>query len=660
MSPLSHSQPEHANPDPTLNEIKARYEIILNAANEGIWILDADLKISFVNQRMCSMLGYAADELLGRSPMDFVHESDRPHIQELLERRRRGLAEQFDFRYRRKDGSTLWAIVSSNPLLNAEGKFHGALAMFTDITQRKLAEEKLWSANQTLQAVVQCSPLAINIIDCEGRVLMWNPASERIFGWTAQEVVGKRLPTIPDDKRDEFETMLSEVRQGKNYSAMEVMRLRRDGSLIDVNLWTTPLRDESGAIIGIMAIIADVTEHKRLRREFLHAQKMEAIGRLAGGVAHDFNNLLTVISGYSDLLLATLPADDPTVDLIRDMKKAEERAISLTRQLLSLSRKQIVEPRVVDLNAVVANMDKMLRRLIGEHIELITEWNPAVGRVKIDPAQLEQIILNLAVNARDAMPKGGKLTITTENTELDEEFTSRHPGLTPGEYVCLVFHDTGCGMDAETLAHIFEPFFTTKDAEKGTGLGLATIYAIVKQNRGHIQVASIPGQGSLFEIFLPRVDESPDVIPQRKVESLQAKFNEVILIVEDEDLLRDYIRKALKRRGFSVLEARNGYDAIRLLKEHTGPVHLVLSDVVMPRLSGPAMYRQLQRLRPELKVVYMSGYITESVSDLGLDGPDVQLLRKPFIMDDLLRKVREVLDGTASTTTKQRPAVAGE
>ncbi|MGE3808950.1 MAG: PAS domain S-box protein [Gemmataceae bacterium] len=630
--------------DKALRDIAARYRSILDTANEGIWILDRNLQISYVNRRMAEMLGHHAHEMIGRTPYDFMHEADRRDAEQYLERRRRGISEQVDFRYQKKDGSTLWAIVCSTPTFDDDGHFDGVLAMLTDITERKLTEQKLWASNQTLQAVIKACPLAINIIDPLGNVILWNDASARIFGWSEAEVVGRPLPTVPGDRIDEFRAIIAGVLAGENCAALEVRRQHKDGALLDIQLWTTPLHDAGGKIMGILAILADITEQNRLQREFLHAQKMEAVGRLAGGVAHDFNNLLTVISGYSELLLASLPGADPLRDIIVDMQKAEDRAIGLTRQLLTFSRKQVFEPKVVDLNAIVANMDKMLRRLIGEDIQLITEWNPEIGRVKVDPGQIEQIILNLAVNARDAMPHGGKLTLSTDNVELDAEFAARHR-VRPGPFTRLAIADTGCGMDADTLLHIYEPFFTTKEAGKGTGLGLATIYGIVQQTGGLIQVTSQPEAGTQFEVYFPRVEAPANQETVHVTAPPAVRGREVVLLVEDEDVLRDFVRKALERAGFQVLEASHGLDALRLVEQDKKPIDILLSDVILPHMNGPEVYQRLQVELPALKVLYMTGYMSDVIEPLGIRDGDSLVLHKPFLTTDLLKKVREVLDG---------------
>jgi CheY-like chemotaxis protein len=382
----------------------------------------------------------------------------------------------------------------------------------------------------------------------------------------------------------------------------------------------------------------------QLEQQFRQAQKMEAVGRLAGGVAHDFNNLLTVISGNADLLLEDLAPEDPHRRDVEEMRKAAESAASLTRQLLAFSRQQVLKPRVLDVNAVLAGAEKLLKRLIGEEIQLVALLGSDLGRVKADPGQLEQVVMNLAVNARDAMPNGGKLTLETANVDLDDTYLQGHPVAKPGPYVMLAVSDTGVGMDEHTKARIFEPFFTTKETGKGTGLGLATVYGIVKQSQGFIWVYSEPQHGTTFKIYLPRVDQPAervqDVVPAG--ESLQG--TETILIVEDTAGVRAAAGTVLKRRGYTVLEAPDGAAALRRAAEHRGPIALLLTDVVMPGMSGRDLARQLGAVRPDLRVLFMSGYTDDAIVRHGVLEPGVMYLQKPFTPDSLGRKVREALD----------------
>ncbi len=381
-----------------------------------------------------------------------------------------------------------------------------------------------------------------------------------------------------------------------------------------------------------------------LERQLQQAQKMEAIGQLAGGIAHDFNNLLTAIIGYSELILVRLPEDDPTVADVREIKGAGERAATLTRQLLAFSRKQIVDPRVLDLNAVVANMEKLLRRVIGEDIELRTVLAADLGRVKIDPGQVEQVVMNLAVNARDAMPRGGALVIETVNAELDEGYARTHVAVRPGPHVMLVVSDTGTGMDEATKARLFEPFFTTKTPGKGTGLGLATVYGIVKQAGGNIWVYSEPGHGTTFKVYLPRVDEAAEPLGLEPAGPPRGGF-EVVLLVEDDAAVRALVREALGSYGYRVLEAADAEQALRLAEEHGAGIALLITDVVMPRTGGRELARRLTELRPDTKVLFLSGYTSDAILHHGILDRGVAFLQKPFTPEALARRVRQILDG---------------
>jgi len=383
---------------------------------------------------------------------------------------------------------------------------------------------------------------------------------------------------------------------------------------------------------------------RSMEEQFRQAQKIEAIGRLAGGVAHDFNNLMTVVTGYSELILTRLGPDDPLRKEIEEIKKAGDRATTLTGQLLAFSRKQVLAPKVLDLNSVVTNINAMLRRLLSEDIEFHTVMTPVIGRVKADPGQLEQVIMNLVVNARDAMPNGGRLTIETKNVELDKTYAQSHVSVKPGTYVMLAITDTGSGMDAATQARIFEPFFTTKEPGKGTGLGLSTVYGVVKQSGGYIWVYSEPGRGTTFKIYLPRVQEELEARPSGPAPAERLQGSETILLAEDEDMVRDLARKILQSQGYTVLEARDGPECLRICQTHAGPIHLLMTDVVMPGLSGRAVADQVAPMRPDMKVLYLSGYADTAVVNHGLLDAGRAFLQKPFSARTLAYKVREVLD----------------
>ncbi len=518
-------------------------------------------------------------------------------------------------------------------------------AVFQDVTQRRRAEAELRSVLDALRAVVDSSPLAIFDLDVESRIRsIWNPAAERIFGWPREEVLGKFLPTVPPEHMEEHIGLRERVLRDKSFTTVEVRRSRRDGTMIDVAMATAALYAEDGAVNGIMVICDDITERKRMESQFLQAQKMESVGRLAGGIAHDFNNLLTAVIGNAELALMSVEPDSPVAEDLEEIRRTADRAASLTRQLLAFSRRQIMEPRILNLNDLFLDLNRMLRRLIGENIELITVPAPDLKPVKADPGQIEQVLTNLAVNARDAMPDGGRLVIQTRNAILDPEFAREHPETTPGEYVLFTVTDTGVGMDAQVLAHLFEPFFTTKERGKGTGLGLSTCYGIVRQNNGCILVHSEPGRGAVVEVYLPAADAFPHPAQTAHDEQLPGG-TETILVVEDESAVRTMISRILAGGGYHVLEAPDGPVALALTGSGPETVHLLLTDVVMPRMSGRELADEFASRRPEARVLFMSGYTDNSIVHHGVLEHGLAFIQKPFSPAALLRKVRDVLEG---------------
>jgi PAS domain S-box-containing protein len=419
----------------------------------------------------------------------------------------------------------------------------------------------------------------------------------------------------------------------------------RDGSTLWSETRVSFLRGADGRPLGILGVTRDTAERKRLEKQLRKAQELEAIGRLSGGVAHDFNNILTAITGYSSFLLRKLDPDDPKRSDVDEIKQAADRAAALTQQLLAFSRKQVLQLQVLNLNSIVANTEKMLQRLIGEDIDLATLLDPNLGRVKADPGRIEQVIMNLAVNARDAMPQGGKLTIEATNAVLDEAYALRHVDVKPGRYVMLAVSDTGVGMDEEIQSHLFEPFFTTKEDGKGTGLGLPTVYGIVKQSNGHIWVYSELGRGTTFKIYLPRTDEAAEPIRREPVPTELARGSETILLVEDDDVVRGLASRALTENGYSVLQAPNGEEATQVCQRLEGPLHLLLTDVVLPGgMSGRDIADRVALLRPETKVLYMSGYTDDAIVHHGVMEPGIAFLGKPFTPTALLHKLRQLLD----------------
>ncbi len=508
-------------------------------------------------------------------------------------------------------------------------------------------EERVVERTSYLNALIENSPLAILVLDPMQKVELYNPAFESLFQRSRKEDIGKPVAALfPAEKSlPESKGAFGAISKTTRVSLI-TRRKRRDGSYVDVELHLVPLTVD-GRILGSLGIYQDVTERRVLERQLQMAQKMEAVGRLSGGIAHDFNNLLGVILGYIQVIKRSLVSGNSLYEYAEEIERASQRAVSLTRQLLAYSRQQVLEPVVLNLNTLVADMEKMLPRLIGEDIELNLILDPAISLVKADPGQLEQVLMNLAVNARDAMPDGGKLTIQTSDAEIDEPFAREHPGSSPGKFVTLAVRDTGTGIDPETQAQIFEPFFTTKGRDKGTGLGLATVYGVVKQSNGYIAVDSEKDIGSLFTIYLPRFEHFVSPQNQTAPEPPSVSGSETILLVEDAEPLRRLARLFLSENGYQVLTAADGNEAQQVAAEFTGPIHLLLTDVVMPGINGRILAERLVLNHPSMKVLYMSGYTDSFIAGHGVLDAGTHLLRKPFTEEVLLRKIRDLLDDTS-------------
>ena len=518
----------------------------------------------------------------------------------------------------------------------------------------------LRDSEERFRAMFDSAAIGTGVLDLEGRVVTSNRALEQMLGYSKEELASLTAAelTHPDDRTHELE-LFGELAEGKREEyRLEKRCLAKGGEVVWGHHTVSLVRDGFTRPKFAIAMLEDITPRKqaeeerlRLESQLRQAQKMEAVGQLAGGVAHDFNNLLTAIRGYSEFALNRLGEGTNGVRKdIEEIAKSADRASSLTRQLLAFSRKQLLQPRILQLNDVVSEVDKMLRRLIGEDIEVVTVFGRALGRVKADPGQIEQVLVNLVVNARDAMPDGGKLTIETSNVDVDEEFSETHEGLAPGRYVMLAVHDTGHGIDAETKSRLFEPFFTTKEQGKGTGLGLATVYGIVKQSGGYVVVESEPGNGAAFKVFLHRLEAGVDEVQRvTQIDEERPRGSETVLLVEDEEVVRNLVREILEGNGYTVLEARNGAEALDLGRRFTGPIHLLVTDVVMPKMSGRELAERLVTIHRETRVLYMSGYTDGAIGHHGVLDPHTELLQKPFTFDALAQKVRKVLDAPPAT-----------
>jgi two-component system cell cycle sensor histidine kinase/response regulator CckA len=748
---------------------KHDWELTFDTVSDPVVILGEDCRIQRANRAAANLLGLPFQRLIGGFCYELLHGAqeprpDCPH-QLMLQS---GQAERNDMAEPHL-GKTFEAAAS--PLRDDSGKPLGCVHVFRDITERKRMEEDLRETNETLRALIQASPLSIVLLDPAANVKLWNPASERMFGWREAEVLGHPLPTIPTGKEAEDRALLERVLRGEGFSGVEVQRLKKDGSPIDIGvsaaavhdsqgrvcgimgiaediskrkqaeeerarltsvveqaaeavlitdpdgtivyvnpaferitgykreeavgqnprflksgkqdaafyqaMWSalgrgeawsgyfsnkrkdgrfyeaeaviSPVRDEGGVLINYVAVQRDVTRERQLEAQLRQAHKMEAVERLATGVAHDFNNLLIAINGYSDLLL-NKAVDERQRRQIEEIRKEGEKASMLTRQLLVLGGQQELAPQVLDLSSLVSRVKAPLRRVIGDEVELKICPGPELGRVMADPTQVEQVILDLAANARHAMSKGGRLVIETANVELSEDHPLALASFTPGRYVMLAVTDTSGRMDEEALTHIFEPFFSSQGQPKGSGLGLATVHGIVKQAGGLIEVSSERGQGTRFEIYLPRTDAALPLPGLKKMGAVLPRGNETVLLVDDEAPFRALVRETLQDCGYAVLEASGAFQALSILERYVQPIDVLLTDVVMPRLSGRDLVDRLEPWHPEANVIFMSGYDDDRVALRGLRDSGVPYLRKPFTARALATKVREVLDKVSGAT----------
>jgi PAS domain S-box-containing protein len=519
----------------------------------------------------------------------------------------------------------------------------------------KRAQRALKESEKKFQQFYDEAPVGYHELDTKGRITRVNRKELQMLGYSAGEMLGKPVWNFFEEEDTTRKVILAKLSGDVSFhNTFERTYRRKDGSTLPVLVEDRVMRDPDNQIVAIRSTVEDITERRRteeaLRKseeQLRQWQRVEAIGRLAGGVAHDFNNLLMTIKGCSELLLGAFDRRDPRREEVDEILKAADRATSLTRQLLAFGRRQVLQPQVLDLNAVVMNMDKMLRRLIGEDVQLMTSLDSDLWSVKVDPGMIEQVVMNLAVNSRDAMPNGGKLTIETTNVTHDEEYASHHVSVKPGYYVMLAISDTGCGMDKETQSHLFEPFFTTKETGKGSGLGLSTVYGIIKQSEGNIWAYSEPGLGTTFKIYLPRVEKAAKVYkPRLKPKKGGAPGGtETILLVEDEEPVRSMVSKVLQSKGYTVLEARHGNEAIEVSERCEGSINLMVTDVIMPQMSGRELAERLTLMRPEMHVLYMSGYPDNTIVQHGVLEPGTAFLQKPFTINALELKVREILDG---------------
>ena len=657
--PRSLARP-HGHAKEALRASEERYGSVVAALAEGIVFMDADGRLQASNASAERILGLTAEQIGGRTTFDprwrAVHEDGSPFPGDThpitVSLRTGQPCSNVIMGVHKPSGELTWISINSQPLFRrGERKPYAAVASFFDITDRKRAEDALRATQARLRDVLASSTAVVYAtkLTAEGYAPSWVSENvTRVLGYDVGEALHPQWwvhHLHPADRSRVLAEISTLLRKGE--LTLEYQFQAKNGAYRWVHDEARLLRDPTGLPVEVFGAWLDITERKQLEQQFQQAQKMEAVGRLAGGVAHDFNNLLTAILGSADLVLDDLKPNAPEREEIQEIRRAALRAADLTRQLLAFSRQQVISPTVLNPNEVVANMDKLLRRLLGEDVDLRTVLTREPGSIKADPSQLEQVIVNLAVNARDAMPAGGKLTIETQNVELDQEYARDHVSAQPGSYVMLAVSDTGSGMDAATQARIFEPFFTTKEKGKGTGLGLATVYGIVKQSGGWIWVYSEPGHGTTFKIYLPRVTEAAAPAAPSPAPSVSVRGTETVLLVEDEEMIRNLVQKVLKANGYTVLVAASGRDAERVAEQHDGPIHLLVTDVVMPGMNGREVAQRLAGARAGIQVLYLSGYTDDAIVHHGVLEPGVAFLQKPFTPAMLGRKVREVLDSAA-------------
>ncbi len=626
-----------------LRESEERYRLLFEHNPNPMWVYDLQtLAFLAVNHAAIVHYGYSREEFLAMTIKDIRPSEDVPALVERVAQVSQGFDAAGVWRHRKRDGTIIDVEITGHTV--TFGWRSAELILVRDVTDRRRAEEAIRASEQRFQVFMNNSPAVAFMKDEEGRYLYVNEPFARCFGRPQAEWIGKRDGDMwPEEVAKRLRENDLAVLAGEHGVELEEMVPTPDGKPHYWLVFKFPFCDSSGnKVLAGMAI--DTTDRKQLEGQLRQAQKMEAIGQLAGGVAHDFNNLLTVISGYSELLQHHLSADETLRKHAEQIKMAGDRESALTRQLLAFIRQQVLRPVVMDLNIVVTNLLQMLPRLIGEHIELNTTFDSQPTLVKTDPGQLEQVLLNLAINARDAMPGGGTLTIATANVALDEEACQRLGTVTPGSYVQLTVRDIGCGMDVATQTRIFEPFFTTKDLGKGTGLGLATVYGIVTQSHGAISVDSAPGRGACFAVYFPKSDSEAEPPQDRHLPAEPQPGWETVLVVEDQQSVRGFVRNLLKLNGYRVLEAADGTEALRICRQHPGEIQLLVTDLVMPGMSGRELAERLRSEQAEVKVLYMSGYTDDSVVHAGGAQAGMAFLQKPFSPTTFTHKVREVLD----------------
>lgn len=632
------------NAESALRESEERFRLIAATIDEIFWIFDTEKWVAtYMSPAYDRIWGYPKERVVGSNEpfVDPVHPDDRERVLSVAERMRSGMPVDLEYRIIRPDGTVRHLWNRGYPVASKDGQVRQIVGVAQDVTQWRRAEEALEESREYLNRIINCIGDPIFVKDAEHRLILVNDAMCTFMGAPRDQLLGATF--MPESVLAGLWEQEDEVLKTGREKVSEDVVPDGQGSPHTFMARKFLLTDKKGNK-QIVAVLRDITEYKRLEAQFLQSQKMEAIGVLAGGVAHDFNNLLNVINGYTELMLDEIDKNNLLHKDLEQVRDAGQRAAKLTSQLLAFGRKQIMQPEILDLNEVIAGMTSMLRRMIGEDIEFISSSHPEPVLVNADPGKIQQVIMNLVVNARDAMPGGGRLTIETATQDFEEDYIRNHPVAKPGSYALLAISDNGTGMDPDTQARIFEPFFTTKDKQKGTGLGLSTVYGIVKQSNGFIWVYSEPGKGTTFKLYFPRQTSRKTEDPiTRKLDPNLRGF-ETVLIAEDEPAVRALASRILRDRGYTVLEAAGGKEALRIAQEYPDAIQLVLTDVVMPGMGGKLLVSSLEEVRPGIKSLFISGYTDNAIVHQGILDSDVNFLQKPFSTEDLIRKVREVLN----------------
>ena len=637
-------------------------EEFLAAVPDAMVAVNHEGMIVQVNPQTEELFGYSRDELLGQQIELLVperyrkgHYQFRSHFAASPQIRRMGAG--LDLFGRRRDGSEFPVEISLSPVSTEMGNV--ILSAIRDISDQKRIQSELRRANEELgrsttqqigayrgrlASIVDSSEDAIIAKDLHGVITSWNEGAERLYGYSSQEAVGQNISILaPPDKVAEIPQILERIRRGERVRAFETVRTTKEKRPLSVSISVSPIREADGRVVGASIIARDITAQKHAEEHFRQAQKMDAIGRLAGGLAHDFNNILGIVNACTELLRPHVSGE--ATEYATNIRKAVDRGASLTRQLLAFTKQRGVQPQILDLNERLKETTRLLRPLMGDDVEIVVSPKSSSAFIEADLGQLDQILINLAVNARDAMPHGGKFILETNSVHLDEIYTSQHAPLQPGNYVMLAVSDTGSGMDAQTVSHIFEPFFTTKEVGKGTGLGLATVYGIVQQSHGHIWVYSEPNRGTTFKIYFPNAEEKMGSVAAPQADIVPPKREATtILLVEDDDIMRQMTRKLLEEHGYRVIEAQDGKTALEKLHSQDGSIDLLLTDVVMRGISGPELVTRLKTTMPDLRVVFMSGYTGELIATHQSEQPIVTLLEKPFTRASLLGTLDKALE----------------